>query len=139
MVRKISILILTLIIVPILLMSGCSQRNGTDTPGEIELTRLQAEETMDMGGLKLVSKSHPARLGETFTITAQGRGGVTYTITGTYRKNGRTYTAYRNATADENGLVRWSWVISADTEPGTYPLLITGGDDTFASSYQVQK
>lgn len=136
MLKKFTVLLL---ILSATMVSGCSRNNVSDMPKAQGMTRLKTEQTMDVGGLKMTGKTPPVRRGETFTITMQGRPGITYTVVGTYKRNGKTLTAYQNANADKNGIIRWSWVIAADTDPGIYPLMITGGDDTFVSSYQVLK
>jgi hypothetical protein len=122
-----------------ILMTGCNAAPLSRMPGGQNFVRLQTEQTVDNRSIKVIKVTKDLKTGDIGQITVQGRAGVIYKIVSTYKVDNRTFTANQSKAAGKDGIVTWSWRVSEKTNPGTYPLTITGDGTTLLSSYTVTK
>lgn len=123
-----------------LLLAGCSYglaTRNTPAPRENGVSQIGYTTTVSPAQIRLVSTNPQVRRGGNMSIMIQGQPGVHYNITSTFRQGGRNVTASDSKPAGPDGTVVWSWNVRADTQPGVYPLTISGGGRILITSYTV--
>ena len=91
------------------------------------------------GGIKLLNIKTPVKLGESGSLSIQGKPDTRYTITAVYNNSTRTMTASAAKQSGTDGTVGWTWVVGKDTIPGTYAVMITGGGELLTTAYTVAR
>lgn len=80
--------------------------------------------------LKYTSITSPISRGNEATVEVKGKPNTKYTIKVKYSSGYSTASGLGAKTADSRGSVSWTWKIGAKTSPGTYPITISGGEET---------
>lgn len=91
----------------------------------------------DNSSLILMSIKSPVRQGETAALSFRGKPDTQYTITGAYNRSGKMTTSTVVRRSGNDGIVGLEWTVSAQTEPGTYGIMISGGGEQMTASYTV--
>ena len=91
------------------------------------------------GGIKLLSIKTPVKLGQSGSLSIQGKSYTQYTITAVYNNSVRTMTASAGKQSGADGKVGWTWDVDRDTIPGTYAVMITGGGELLTTAYTVAR
>lgn len=128
------ILITLLFVLP---LSGCiSSTKGTNSEFERVVAR-NGGSVSSFDGIILLTVPGDVQRGEMANLEIQGKPGVKYTATATYRVNSEKRTTYRTIAAPKSGIVIWNIKIDAHTNPGVYPIHISGGGQEINTSYRV--
>jgi len=130
----------TAIILAILLLTGCSS-NINNNENNLEFTRLQQNNITEAGSpdeIRILSANTTVGYEEYASISIIGKPGETYSITSKYRWGGEDVTAFENRKANRDGVATWVWKVRSNTAPGTYPIIITGGNQRIETSYTVE-
>jgi len=129
---KTIILTILLFILP---LTGCaSSARGT------EYERVSARNggvVSPFNGIVILTVPGDVRRGEMANLEIQGKPGVNYTATATYRVDSEKRTTYRTIAAPKSGIVIWNFKIDEHTNPGVYPIHISGGGQEINTSYRV--
>lgn len=107
------------------------------TQPETEPTETEPVET-EYTGLTVADWSQTVTPGDTGFVTIQGKPGVTYTITVTYKSGPSKAKGLEPKTADEAGTVTWQWKIGSKTSSGTFTITVSGGRERESVSFRVQ-
>lgn len=130
------------ILAGLLLLIGCSGKTPEITGPESyhpsgDMARLGVQVPGGVDDIRLISMTPRIRLGAAGRMTIQGKPGVRYSITATYRIQNDTVSAYETRTAGADGIVIWTWAVNFNTAPGRYPITVSGGGRTLNTSYTV--
>jgi len=133
-----------IIFLAVLLLAGCSANinydgNNNDT-NNVEFTRLGQENTVGAGSsdeIRILSANTTVGYEEYASISIIGKPGETYTITSKYKWGGEDVSVFEKRTANRDGVATWVWKVRSNTTPGTYPIVITGGNQRIETSYTV--
>ena len=92
---------------------------------------------MQQGHLKIINAITDLKRGDTGIITIQGEPNTEYSIKTSYKKGNKTIfvTQWRNT--DRTGVTTFNWIVSMDTEFGTYGATISGGGDVISTTHRV--
>lgn len=107
------------------------------TQPETEPTEAEPVET-EYTGLTITDWSQTVSPGDTGFVTIQGKPGVTYTITVTYKSGPSKAKGLDPQAADDQGQVTWNWKIGSKTSSGTFSITVSGGGETQKVSFQVK-
>lgn len=107
------------------------------TQPETEPTEIEPTET-EYTGLTIADWSQTVSPGDTGFVTIQGKPGVTYTITVTYKSGPSKAKGLDPQTADDQGAVTWNWKIGSKTSSGTFNITVSGGGETRKVTFQVK-
>lgn len=118
-------------------LTGCGAKARTELPPTVRLSQLRADQPFAAGNIKLVRAVNSIRQGRSGTLTIQGQPGTVYNAAATYRIGDKLVTTVESKTSDADGYATWNWPVSSRTEPGTYPITISGGGKTLITQYAV--
>lgn len=107
------------------------------TQPETEPTEAELVET-EYSGLTITDWSQTVSPGDTGFVTIQGKPGVTYTITVTYKSGPSKAKGLDPQAADDRGTVTWNWKIGSKTSAGTFSITVSGGGETRKVTFQVK-
>lgn len=133
MKRKLLFILLFLMATP-----GCVPVDQSKMPPKKGIERLQYNSQAE-NRISVISSSTVIKRGYNGRLSIRGKPVTSYTIIATYQEGNRILTSRRTGTTDKNGLLEWSWRVGKKTSPGTYPLIITGGGDTYSTYYTVTR
>ncbi|GAB6138222.1 thermonuclease family protein [Halanaerobaculum tunisiense] len=88
-------------------------------------------------GIRLIDLTRTVRCGNYAKITIAGSPGVEYHIEVYYKSGASTAAGLKPKVAAENSRVNWEWKVGCKTKQGTYPIIITGGDDRLEVEFSV--
>lgn len=132
-------LILTL--ATIVLLAGCSAEQEPELVRMHKLMRLENIQQADLDSIRIIDITSRIRPGDTGSVTIKGKPGTRYSITATYKLKRATISesvrAFEGKDSGNDGKVTWTWKVDANTEPGTYPIAISGGGQTLRTAYTV--
>jgi len=128
------------IILAVFLLAGCSSNINYDDKNNVEFTRLNQENTLDVGSdqIRILSANTTVGYEEYASISIIGKPEETYTITSRYKWGGEDVTVVEKRKANRDGVATWVWKVRSNTIPGTYPIVITGGNQRIETSYTVR-
>lgn len=87
--------------------------------------------------IKLLDIKTPVRLGEAGSLSIQGEPDTLYSATAVYNRAGRVFTSTVEKRAGTDGVASWNWDVSADTLPGKYNIMISGGGQAVTAEYTI--
>ena len=93
--------------------------------------------TQEQSRIKLVSSTEICSPGETARIRIQGKPNTEYSIKVRYSSGYSSANGLNKKTSNYNGYVSWSWKVGTRTTAGTYPITITGGGETYTTTFIV--
>ncbi|WP_336788227.1 TadE/TadG family type IV pilus assembly protein [Paenibacillus sp. MMO-177] len=95
----------------------------------------------DATSIQIVSiQPVPLRPGNKATVIALTSPGASASLTVNYKSGTSTAKHLGSATADANGYVRWTWLVSGNTTPGTWELTATSASgDAVSMHFNVTK
>lgn len=95
----------------------------------------------DVTPIQIVSiQPVPLRPGNKATVTALTSPGAAASLTVNYKSGTSTAKHLGSATADANGYVRWTWLVSGNTTPGTWELTAASASgETVSMHFNVTK
>ncbi|MDP4091692.1 MAG: hypothetical protein Q8930_20810 [Bacillota bacterium] len=89
------------------------------------------------GGITVIRAITTLRPGDAGLITIQGRPGVKYTLSSTFRIGNRTTAVSQWRVGDSRGHATFNWFVGLDSVPGTYPITIRGDGEVLRLSHTV--
>ena len=114
---------------------------GSRTPSEPQTPVDPTAEPSESNpsGLILLSGSEGFRQGETATVKIKGTPGVAYSIRVKLPSGSYSGAAALKdpKTANEEGIVEWSWVIQSNTRVGNATVTITGGEEILEFTFAI--
>ena len=129
---------LTLMLVLVLLLCGCSRQDALPLPGETTQTDASTTASATESDIYVMFWSEQVQAGETATVKIQGDPNTVYTIQAFYSSGASSAKGLEPKTSDENGIVSWSWKVSANVSPGRYRIRITGGGQAVQIGFDVK-
>src|SRR5690242_4151593 len=117
----------TLILIALLIITvctGCRTESSNPVPQQERYQRVDMEKAAVNYAITLVSMRTSIKQGEGGNLTIRGKPGKVYTVAATYRRDDKILVTTRSATADNNGLVTWTWDVARGTQPGSYPVTV---------------
>ena len=109
--------------------------NGTE--GREELSNFAVNISLQSNDLKIIDSATEVKLGGIGFITIEGKPGVRYMVTSSFKAGNKTIPVHQWRTTDSTGHATFIWVVSSDTAPGTYPITISGNDETLNLTHVV--
>jgi len=88
--------------------------------------------------IRILSANTTVGYEEYASISIIGKPEETYTITSRYKWGGEDVTVVEKRKANRDGVATWVWKVRSNTIPGTYPIVITGGNQRIETSYTVR-
>lgn len=119
----------------VLSMTFTSCYLSTKSVSVIEVNRVKVESKQR--DLSLIHSTTTLRQGDVGIITIQGEPGEKFLLESTFNDGFRTIPVSQLRTGDSRGYATFSWVVSEDTAPGTYPITIRGSSGTLTLSHTV--
>jgi len=126
------------LILTIMVLTACRADPDSDIPSPVRLQQIQSEQS-PISDIQIIGGNTTVKPGEDASLIIKGDPGLDYRINSTYSIEGRVYNTQQLAKAGEDGKVSWTWNVSENTDPGTYPITISYGDKTFFTSYTVER
>ena len=118
------------------LTSGATTTTGakaTTTTSAEATTTTSAEATTTTGAagleLSIVGVTSPVSSGSSATVTAKTAPGADCSIVVQYEHGESTAQGLESKNADGAGNVSWTWKVSPNTTPGTWPISVTASMD----------
>lgn len=133
-----------MIILATFLLVGCSPNiYYNDNDDDVEFAKLQGNyfpegSLADDDSIRILSSNTKVRHEEFASISIIGKPGETYSISSNYKWDGENVTAFVKRRANNDGVATWVWKVRSNTTPGTYPIIITGGNQRLETSYTVE-
>lgn len=87
--------------------------------------------------ISVESLTTPVSPGEKATIAIVGKPNTKYSITVRYNSGNSTASGLYDKTSDGQGYVSWTWKVGTRTSPGTYKIRISGGGESFTTTFTV--
>lgn len=127
-----------LIIAAFFLLTGCNVVKEDELPPAQRLSQTELTNSPNSGAIKIINPPADIKPGETVTMTIQGRSGIVYNIAATYKYDGRYVSSSQTRKSDKDGIITWTWKVGDKTNPGIYPIAVTGGGQTLLTTYRVK-
>lgn len=86
----------------------------------------------------IISLTNPAYQGNNATIKIKGKPNTEYSIAVYYKSGASQADGLHKKTSNANGEVSWTWRVGARTSPGTYKITITGGGESYQTTFTVK-
>lgn len=90
------------------------------------------------GSLTVLELTATVSKGNKATVTIQGLPNTEYTIKVRYSSGYSSAAGLEPKTSDAGGVCSWTWKVGGSTKPGTYPITISDGTNTYTLSFTVQ-
>lgn len=116
------------------LPGASSLTETTPPPSETEAPPTEAEAKGTIAPVHLTS---PVARGNEAELCVRGEAGVTYEIKVYYSSGASSASGLEAKTADESGLVQWTWRVGASVKAGEYRIVVSGGGDTLELKFTV--
>lgn len=87
--------------------------------------------------ITIVNACTTVKRGENGFITLKGNSNESFTIKTSFVKGDEIINVRKKVTADEKGNVTFSWKVSKETVPGTYPVIISNETSSIKLSHKV--
>ncbi len=87
------------------------------------------------GSITLQNGAGTVERGHNATISIKGKPNTPYTLTVQYSTTNSQATNVGTTTSDGSGSVSWTWKVGGNTKPGNHPIIITGGGETYKTSF----
>ena len=129
-----------LIIIALLLITtctGCRTESSDPVPKQERYQRLAMEDAAVNNEITLVNIKTSIRQGESGYLTIHGKPGKVYTVATTFRREGKAFVTTISSKAGSDGLVTWNWEVVPGTQPGSYPITVSGGNEKLTTVYTV--
>ncbi|MBD2844322.1 pilus assembly protein [Paenibacillus sp. IB182496] len=91
----------------------------------------------EQAALQIVSVTQPVMRGSKASVVALTDPGLTVELSVHFKSGDSVSRHVGPATADANGIVTWTWLVSGNTTPGMWELTVEAGDGTAVSSHFV--
>lgn len=127
--------ILLCILFSCILLSGFSKIDIT--PRFLKSSAVQTQSQAAAENLRIISSNANIRHGDFGFITIQGRPETEYKIATSYRRGNRVISVTQWRVTGQNGQATFNWVVDAETVPGTYSAVITGGGEQLTTYHTI--
>jgi len=118
-------------------LSGCTSASADKSFKVERLSVTDGGATSRYNKIIILTVPGDAQRGEMANLEIEGIAGISYTATATYRVNYEKRTSYKTIVAPKSGIVIWNFKIDSNTNPGVYPIHISGGGQEINTSYRV--
>lgn len=88
--------------------------------------------------MSLISITSPVNAGANLTIKIKGLANTEYSIYVYYNSGISEASGLQDKTSGTDGKVNWTWKVGARTTPGTYRIVVAGGDESFEVPFVVR-
>lgn len=125
---KLSLLVLAVVVIlGIGVIKRYSELPNKATMPDIPIQSVGYGQQLDLMVIKDVTELNR---GDTGSITIQGQPLSKYIIKSSYVRGTTIFNANKQITTDANGIGTFTWIVSKETEPGVYPIIISGNGRT---------
>lgn len=101
------------------------------------LPAIQTQSVMAQTPLKIISDLSIVNHRGTGLIIIQGAPRTDYIIKSSYKLGNKTIPVMQLRTTDKTGVATFNWIVSMETTPGTYNVLISGKGNTLNTTHTV--
>lgn len=108
-------------------------QSETNQSTAVQSSNIQSQTTYPITVINELSFSR----NEYATVSINGQPNTEYNIKVYYSSGASTADGLESKTSDSNGDVSWTWKIGCKTNPGTYRLVIKGGNETIEKNFTV--
>ena len=85
--------------------------------------------------ISLTSEAGTVGRGKNATLSIKGKPNTAYTLSVQYKSGSSKATNVGTKTSDANGNASWTWKVGTNTTPGSHPIIVTGGGQTYRTSF----
>jgi urease alpha subunit len=106
-------------------------------PTAKQLNPPQTHSAVALSSLSIISSISTVNRGGTGVIIIQGAPRTQYIIRTSYSIGSRTIPVMQIRTTDKTGVATFNWIVSMETNPGTYDVSISGEGNTLKTTHIV--
>jgi micrococcal nuclease len=88
--------------------------------------------------IEILSVTSPVEPDGYATVSIRGKPGVKYNISVIYYSGPSKASGLKSKTADDDGLVSWTWHVGPSTREGEWEIKISGGGDKAKTHFTVK-